>query len=242
MGTAARGVAALVLVALGVALIARCVPGSAAGLSLAAKGLTEYRTCTITATPAVTTSVRDASVRQGSPGTNFGTGTTTNIASASGANRRLYLWFDLSICTPAVPASATIRLATVRLFASTLPSVCRTIDVFRVTSAWTETAITWTNQPFGAAINNPPSASATDTFTIGTPVGCQNRSTGVYIVGANPTADVAAFVSGGASNLGWMLRDDVEGSGIARTETLSAKELGSILQAPQLVVTYVAAP
>jgi hypothetical protein len=242
MSSTARGVAALFLVALGAALITRCVPGSAASLNLTGQGLTEFRTCTITATPAVTTSVRDASVRQGSPGTNFGTATTDSIASASGANRRLYLWFDLAICSPAIPASATIRLATLRLFVSALPSACRTIDVFRVTSPWTEPAITWTNQPFGTAINNPPSASATDTFTIGTPVGCQNRSTSVYVVGANPTADVSAYVSGGATNLGWMLRDDVEGSSTARTETLSAKELGSILQAPQLVVTYATTP
>jgi hypothetical protein len=234
--------AALVgLLALGVA-IGGSLPGNAASLNLAAKGLTEYRTCTVIATPASTTSVVDASVRQGTPGSNFGSMTTNNVASASGANRRLYVRFDLSICSPAIPTTATIRLATLRLFVSVLPSVCRTIDIFRVTSSWTETGITWTNQPFGTAINNPPASSASDTFTIGTPVGCENRSTSVYVVGANPTSDVASFVSGGASNLGWMLRDDVEGSGTARSETISAKELGSILQAPQLVVTYVAAP
>jgi hypothetical protein len=128
------------------------------------------------------------------------------------------------------------------LYVSALPAACRTIDIFRVTAAWTETGITWNNQPFGSTINNPPGSSATDTFTAGTPAGCQNLATGTYLVGANPTADVAAFVAGSASNFGWMLRDDVEGSATARTQTTSAKNLGTLAQAPQLIVTYVAVP
>lgn len=216
--------------------------GSAASLNLASQPLTPYRTCTVTAIPSTTTTVVDASVRQATPGGNFGAITTNNIASGSGVNRRLYVKFDLAGCVPAIPATATIRLATLRLHVSALPAVCRTIDVFRVTTAWTEAGITWTNQPFGAAINNPASAGATDTFGVGTPVGCQNRTTGTYIVGANPTADVAAWVAGTATNHGWMLRDDVEGSATTRTETLSAKDLNALAQTPQLVVTYVEQP
>ena len=111
-----------------------------------------------------------------------------------------------------------------------------------MTAAWSESAITWNNQPFGATINNPASSSATDTFTAGTPAGCQNLASGTYLVGANPTADVAAFVAGTATNFGWMLRDDVEGSTTVRTQTSSAKNLGILAQAPQLIVTYVAVP
>jgi hypothetical protein len=61
-------------------------------------------------------------------------------------------------------------------------------------------------------------------------------------VGGTVTTDVASFVSGGASNFGWMLRDDVEGSSTTRTVTVSSKQLGTIAQEPQLVVTYVAVP
>jgi hypothetical protein len=216
--------------------------GSAASLNLVSQPLTPYRTCTVSATPSTTTVVIDASVRQGAPGSNFGSITTNNVASGSGANRRLYVKFDLAGCAPAIPATATIRLATLRLYVTGLPAVCRTIDMFRVTAAWTEAAITWTNQPFGATINNPASAAATDTFGVGTPVGCENRATGTYLVGANPTADVTAWVAGTATNHGWMLRDDVEGSATARTETLSAKDLNTLAQTPQLVVTYVEQP
>ena len=88
----------------------------------------------------------------------------------------------------------------------------------------------------------PPSGSASNSFTIGTPAGCQNLTNNAYIVGAIMTADVAAFVAGTATNFGWMLRDDVEGSTSTITSTFSAKNLGTASQAPQLVVTYVNVP
>jgi hypothetical protein len=141
-----------------------------------------------------------------------------------------------------IPSTAIVRLATLRLYVSGLPASCRTIDMFRVTAAWTESVITWNNQPFGTTLNNPASGSASDTFGAGSPAGCQNLSTGVYLVGANPTLDVAAFVAGTATNQGWMLRDDVEGSVTTYTQTFSAKNLGTLAQAPQLIVTWAAVP
>ena len=215
---------------------------SAAGLSLASQKLAPYRTCTITATPSTTTVESDASVRQASPNTNFGTATTTNVATGNGANRRLYLRFDLTTCVPAIPSTATVRLATLRLYATAVPGSCRTIDLFRVTAAWSESTLTWNNQPFGTSINNPASSGAVDTFSIGTPAGCQNQATGVYVVGADPTTDVAAFVAGSATNNGWMLRDDLEGNASTLTSTFSSKDLGTASQAPQLVITYVVVP
>jgi len=215
---------------------------SAASLSLTSQALTPYRTCTITATPATTTALIDAAVRQGSATSNFGTLTSTNVSSGSGINQRGYLRFDLITCNPAIPASALVRLATLRLYLTAVPAACRTIDVFAVTASWTETGITWNNQPFGTAINNPPTASRSGSFTVGTPAGCQNQATGAYLVGGTVTSDVAAFVAGSATNFGWMLRDDTEGSATTRTVTFSSKELATVGQAPQLVVTYVTVP
>lgn len=214
----------------------------AAGLNLASQALTPYRTCVINGTPATTTAVIDASVRQGAATSNFGTATTNNVATGNGLNRRLYIRFDLSQCSPAIPASATVRLATLRMYVTALPAVCRTTDLFRVTATWTESAITWNNQPFGTAINNPASGSASDTYGVGTPVGCENRTNNAYIAGGVVTSDVAAFVAGTATNYGWMLRDDVEGSATTYTQTYSAKNLGTAAQAPQLVITYVTVP
>jgi len=230
--------------ALGVLAVSIVLAGGAfaSGLSFTAQALTPYRTCVLSGTPATTTAVIDASVRQGSATSNFGTQTTNDIASGTGANRRLYLRFDLTQCSPAIAASAVVRLAPLRLYVTVLPAACRTVDIFRVTATWTESAITWNNQPFGTAINNPAGGSATDTFNAGTPAGCQNLTANSYITGAVVTGDVAAFVAGTATNFGWMLRDDVEGSSTLRTQTSSAKNLGTASQAPQLVITYVSVP
>lgn len=237
----ARRAAALAALVIGLSAGLSAVSGFANSLNASSQPLTPYRTCIVTATPSSTTSVIDASVRQGSPTINFGTSTTNDVASGSSVNRRIYIKFDLAGCAPAIPSSATVRLATLRNYVSTLPSVCRTVDLFRVTASWTETGITWNNQPFGTSINNPSSGSRTDSYGVGTPVGCENRVAG-YISGAIVTSDVAAYVAGSATNHGWMLRDDVEGSGTTRTSTYSAKNLGTLAQAPQLVVTYVTLP
>src|SRR5438132_4592744 len=224
---------------LALAAVLGTTSASAASLSLTSQALTPYRTCTLTATPATTTTLIDTTVRQGSATSNFGTLTSTNVSSGSAINQRAYLRFDLTTCSPAIPASAVVRLATLRLYLTAVPAACRTIDVFAATVSWTETGITWNNQPFGTAINNPPTASRSGSFTVGTPAGCQNLATGAYLVGGTVTSDVAAFVAGSVTNFGWMLRDDAEGSATTRTMTFSSKELATVGQAPQLVVTYV---
>jgi hypothetical protein len=218
------------------------VTGSAANLSLTSQNFTPYRTCTITATPTTTTAVTDTSALQGTPTINFGALTTLTVSSGNGANhQRVYLRFDLTACSPAIPASAIVRLATLRLYMTAVPAACRVLDLFPVTATWVETTLTWNNQPFGTALNNPPTASRTGTFSVGTPAGCQNQAAG-YVAGGTVTSDVANFVAGTSTNFGWMIRDDVEGSAPTRTATFSAKELGIVAQEPQLVITYVRVP
>src|SRR5215208_5746099 len=170
-------------VAVGFGAGASLRPGSAASLTATSQGLTAYRTCTVTGTPSSTTAVTDTVVRQASATSNFGTATTMEVASATSANRRAYLKFDLAGCTPAIASSATIRVATLRPYVSTLAAACRTLDIFRVTASWTETALTWNNQPFGTTINNPATASRTDSFDVGTPSACENKAAG-YVSGA----------------------------------------------------------
>ena len=236
-GRWARVMAGIAGIVLGFGML----PGSAASLSLTSQRLTPYRTCTITATPATTTAVTDTTARQGTANGNFGTLTTLTVSSATNANQRTYLRFDLTVCSPAIPATAIVRLATLRLYMTAVPAACRVLDLFPVTAAWVETTLTWNNQPFGTAINNPPTGSRSGTFSVGTPVGCQNRVAG-YVTGGTVTSDVASFVAGSVTNFGWMIRDDTEGSGTTRTSTFSAKELANVAQEPQLVITYVRVP
>lgn len=222
-------------------LMATAAVSSGASLTLTSQVLTPLVTCTITATPATTTAVTDAYTDQALATTNFGTNTTLRVQSSSFVNSRTHIRFDLAQCNPTIPTTATVRLATLRLYMFTLPAACRTIDIFKITTAWTESAITWNTQPFGTTINNPATGSRSGSFNVGTPAGCQNLAAG-YVVGGTATADVASFVSGSSTNFGWMLRDDVEGSATARLTVFSSKDLGTLAQVPQLVVTYVRVP
>ena len=231
---------------LGLAMVAIAIgwttTGLAASLTLNSQPVTSYRTCTLTATPTTTTVVADTTARQASATSTFGTVTNLTVSSASGANQRTYVRFDLSTCNPAIPASATVRKATLRLYLTAVPAACRTIDLFAAAAAWTEAGLTWNNQPFGATINNPASGSASGSFTVGTPAGCTNQAAAAYVTGGTVTSDVASWVAGTTTNNGWMLRDDVEGSATTRSTTFASKNLGTIAQAPQLVVTYVPVP
>jgi hypothetical protein len=232
----------VVAVAGGILLGFGVLTGSAASLSLTSQNFTPYRTCTITATPAATTAVTDTTARQGNPTTNFGALTSLTVSSGNAVNQRIYLRFDLTVCSPAIPASAIVRLATLRLYMTAAPAACRVLDLFPVTAAWVETTLTWNIEPFGTTLNNPPTGSRTGTFSVGTPAGCQNQAAGAYVVGGTVTTDVASFVAGTVTNFGWMIRDDAEGSATTRTATFAAKELGTVAQEPQLVITYVKVP
>jgi hypothetical protein len=209
--------------------------GLAASLNTHTAALTVYRTCTVTATPVTTSAVIDAVVEEDQPDANFGSLAAMDVNSQHNHNHRMYVRFDLAGCHPAIPASAAIVVATLRLYITNLPSGCRTLDIFSVTSAWTEMDITWDNQPFGTAVSNPPGASRTGSFDVGTSSSCENRGAG-YVSGGTVTADVASFVSG-ATNRGWMIRDDQEDASPPRTATFATKDAGTL----QLVVTYITA-
>lgn len=231
----------LLALAAGTACGAHVAVGFAAGLAVTSQNLTPVRTCVVTATPTTTPSEIDATVKQGSPTTNSGSATTLTVQSGSGANNRLYLEFTLAACSPAIPATATVRVATLRMYVRARAAVCRTLDIFPVTAAWTEAAITWNLQPFGTTLNNPPTASRTASFNVGNVAGCQNQALG-YAAGSTVTADVQRYIAGLATNFGWLIRDDAEGSATTDTETFSAKELGTLAQEPQLVLSYVTVP
>ncbi len=210
--------------------------GSAASIPVNSANLTVYRSCALSGTIAASTSMVESGVSQAAPAANTGNATTMLVRSSGVVNQRAYIQFDLTKCTPAIPAGATVSNATLRIWVTTLATACRTQDIFPATAAWGETTITWNNQPFGTTLNNPASGARTDGVNVGT-APCTYSAAAQY-VSWNVTADVVKFVAGTMTNNGWMIRDDVEGSAAARTNTYGTSDVVSVPQAPQLVVNY----
>lgn len=226
---------------LGVGVGLTLIPAAAASIPLTSNNYTPYRTCIITGHPASTSDVIDSFVKQATPGANSGALATLRVQSGPGAtpvNQRTYVEFLLSTCVPAIPASATAITGNLRLWASTLPAgACRTVNIQQATATWTELGITWTNQPtFSAAVSS--------SFTIGPAAsGCTYQAAGyVDVTSATIDTDVASWITSPANNFGWVLKDSAEGNAATVTTIFSAKDLGTLTQAPQLTVTYKAVP
>jgi hypothetical protein len=218
---------------IGAVLAASGTVAMASSLSLTSSNLTVYRTCVLSGYPNTTTYNVDAWADQNSPAANNGTTTSMNVQSLFKSNKhqnqRSFVSFDLTRCSPAVPSSASVKVATLRLMVSALPAACRTQDVFRATASWTEGGITWATQP-------ATSASRTSSANVG-PTGCANSTINTY-VSWDVTSDVQSFVAGTTTNDGWMLRDDVEDATSAQTTGYYTKETAALASAPQLVVNY----
>jgi hypothetical protein len=216
---------------------ATVAPAVAAPLTVTSGSLSMFRTCSLTPLTGASTVGFDTYVDQSLATTNFGSATGLTVQSRnSSRNMRVYIRFDLSQCSPAIPSSATVSSALLRMVPIAVASNCRTYDIFRVSSSWVESSATWSNQPFGTSINNPPTASRTSSSNIGA-APCTNTADNVYTSGWDVTSDVRAFVTGTVNN-GWMIRDDIENSGsTARTTTFYSSDTGSIASA-QLIINY----
>jgi hypothetical protein len=232
-----KAVAAL-LAATAVSVYVGLTVGNAASLSVNSANLTTFSTCSLSGSGGGSASVFDSYVDQNGATANNATATTMDAESRNGKNRRPYLQFNLTKCSPSIPSSATVKSATLKLWVTGIPATCRTEDVFAATSSWTESGITWNNQPFGTTTNNPASGSRTDSVTVGSAGSCTVGSTGQYATWT-VIADVSRFVAGPSTNYGWMIRDDSEdATGAGSTVTFGASNAASIPQAPQLVVVY----
>jgi len=213
---------------------------SAASLTVNSNTLTTFHTCVLTAISSTSTVNFDSFVNQASAAQNNGTTTTMTVnSSGTSKNTRTYIQFDLTQCAPHVPASAAIRAATVRLYATAIPSTCRTQYIFPVTAAWTELGIKWNTQVTAWQTTNvPATAGATSSMSIGT--GCAtNNAANNYVTGWNVTTDVQGFVNGTGTNNGWMVRDGTEDSATAANSTYaSSEQTGGALKGPQLWIDY----
>jgi hypothetical protein len=201
--------------------------GLAASHSIASSSLTTatilaavpISTCTLS--PSADSYVDQATLQQN---TNFGTAATLQVESSRtgglvSTNKRSFVRFDLSSCS--IPAAAAVQSATFSVFLSTAPNQNRTWNVNRVTAAWTENVITWSNQP---------ASTSSTSLTTGT--------TSNVTLQATVTANVQSFVSGSLTNNGWQFSDSVEDSGTARNGQFRSREFATVSQRPSLVVNY----
>jgi hypothetical protein len=176
-------------------------------------------TCTLTSS--ADSYVDQATLQQGS---NFGGATALQVESSQTlalipTNKRSFVKFDLSSCS--IPAVAAVQSATLSVYLSTAPNQNRTWNINRVTAAWTEGAITWSNQP---------ASTSSTSVTTGT--------TSNVTLQATVTSDVQSFVSGSQTNNGWRYSDSVENSSTARNGQVRSREFGNAAQRPTLVVNY----
>jgi hypothetical protein len=210
-----------------VSLLAGSGVGVAASLGVTSSNLTTFTTVaavpisTCTLASSADSYVDQATLQQGS---NFGSATTLQVESSQtlaliSTNKRSFVKFDLSTCS--IPAVAAVQTATLSVFLWTAPNQNRTWNINRVTAAWTENAITWSNQP-GSTNSTSVTTGTTSNVTLQ----------------ATVTSDVQSFVSGGLTNNGWLFRDSVEDSSTARNGQFRSHEFGTPAQRPSLVVNY----
>jgi hypothetical protein len=151
----------------------------------------------------------DSWVLQSSPTSNYATDSVLKVDTKSGGNARALVRFGL----PALPAGCQVVSAQLRLYAGSYKTG-RTIQALALTGAWTETGVTWSNQP---------AASGTATTVV----------SGFGYLSWNVTSQLATTY---AANTGFLLRDATEdGGGIEQAFHSREKAPDN---PPQLVLTF----
>lgn len=154
--------------------------------------------------------------------TNYGTLATLDVRADAASAARAFVRFDLSSCSPAIPADAILHGANLRLTLFSNATATRTYDLHRSTGDWDEATVTWNNQPTVAA-------GATSSVTV------SSGTTAPAVVEWNVQADVQDFVTGAATNDGWRLKDSAEDTTVELIFQSGEATSGE----PELVITYV---
>lgn len=159
----------------------------------------------------------DSFVLEDSASQNEGTDVLVTVRSKKKKN---HMFVKLDVST--IPSGSTVSSATLTMCATAVPHPARIYEAFRVTASWSESTITWNNQPAA-------DASFTDTATTpGTP-GCMTWTV---------TPDVQAWVDG-SSNDGWRIGDASEGSGPNKITAFRSREDTAVpADQPSLRVDY----
>jgi hypothetical protein len=195
-------------------VIALGSPATVAALSGAtANGVNSFQAagsfCTAPGSQTVNADI-DSWIDQVLPITNHGSDTALALRSSLLQNRRTLVRFPL----PTIPSRCSVTGAVLRLF-STSSQGTRTIQALRVNSAWTESGVTWLNQP------SVTGSAAT-------------ASSGAGWIQWAVTSQVQSMYTG--SNQGFLVRDATEDAVAAVAQSYSSREAAS--NRPDLVITF----
>ncbi|WP_086663612.1 DNRLRE domain-containing protein [Lentzea kentuckyensis] len=164
---------------------------------------------------AVTTAATgDSWVGQNEPTTTHGTDATLRARSKANANARTLVRFPL----PAIPAGCQVSGAKLRLYSSAA-ATGRTLYLNRLAAPFTESSVTWNNQP----------------AVTGTSASASSRAGWVEW---NATDQVEAMYGG--SNHGFRVRDASESAGTAAEQRFTSRE--NTTNRPELIVTFSPSP
>ena len=159
---------------------------------------------------------QDSYVDHANPTTNFGTGATlrvqTNTLVLLNTEQHALVQFSL----PSIPAFCSVTSATLSLFSSSAASG-RTIQAFKASGSWTETGVTWNNQP------STTGSAAT-------------ASSGTGTISWTVTSQVQAMYSG--TNNGFLLKDSNETALLNAAQVYQSREGTPNSQDPSLSITF----
>jgi hypothetical protein len=109
-------------------------------------GTPAMHTWTISQPCAASTATRyataDSWLLQSSATSDYGNDSAIKVDTKAGANARVLVRFNL----PSIPTGCQVTSAKLGLYASSYKSG-RTLQALRVNAPWTESAVTWSNQP-----------------------------------------------------------------------------------------------
>lgn len=151
----------------------------------------------------VTTVTADTYVQLSTPDTTNGTRATMSATNSATGKRYSYLKVDV----PAVPAGENVDGYTLNLYASTaVPGATLTVDL--VGNGWTETGLTWNNQP---AVTTPNIGSAA--------MGSSNSWLSIPLTGLTPSTTVSLLVRSSVNTTAFFSTKET-GDGNAATLTM----------------------
>lgn len=160
----------------------------------------------------------DAEVREKNPEQNFGSNSELKLREKTGGARRGVFRMDSPAILEAVGAgtlvSATLELELKVPVAGGVPETGVSVNVHRLTQAWTESGVTWSCSDDQNSSPNGESCSGADDWDLGLSgaweAGASAGST-VYqgqtgVLSLDVTGDVQGFLGGTYDNNGWLVR------------------------------------